>query len=138
MEGEDWFVGFDEVFESMPEGSEIDFDGPVNSASARVVAHRQGLFSIEIDLGRFASAKPRIAVADGFLVISADKSEYARVANQNYLQRGISAQGFRRSFQLGKDLRVIDSDISQGILRIEMEQAAQSIEESVTGWTRAG
>ena len=138
VEGEDWLVGFDEVFESMPDGSLIDFEGSSKGPSARVIAHNRHKFQIEIDLKEFAAAKPRIGINDGFLVITANKTEYAKEENHNYLQRGISAQGFRRSFQLGRNTRVTDSNLHHGILQIEIEQADPSYVEPVKSWTRAG
>lgn len=39
MEGEDWQVGFDEIFDDMCEGSLIEFEGFNNYPAARIVAH---------------------------------------------------------------------------------------------------
>ncbi len=138
VEGEDWIVGFDEVFESMPDGSLVDFDGSSKGPSVQVIAHNGYEFLIEIDLKDFAAATPRIGITDGFLVITANKTEYAKEENQNYLQRGVSAQGFRRSFQLGRNSKVTDSNLRQGVLQIEIEQANPSFVEPVKNWTRAG
>jgi HSP20 family molecular chaperone IbpA len=138
VEGEDWVVGFDEVFETMPNGSRIDFENSVDIPSSRVAAHNESRFEIELELGGFAKVTPRIQVAEGFLVISADKTELANTVNQNYLQRGISAQGFRRSYQLGKALRLVDSTLSDGSLRMEIEQIASAIPKPLVNLNRAG
>ena len=138
VEGEDWMVGFDQVFEVMDGGSVIEFDGLSSFPISRIVAHDSHGYEIQIDLGGFISATPRVKMVSDFLVVTGNKTEYAERENQNYLQKGISARGFRRSFQLGRGTRVVDSDLHQGILQIEVAQADPIAMEPVSNWVRAG
>lgn len=91
-----------------------------------------------MDLEGFAESTPRVKVIDGFVVVTGTKTEYAREENQNYLQRGISARGFRRSFQLGRDCRVTGSNLHLGILQIDIALAIPSKMEPIADWVRAG
>ena len=138
VEGEDWMVGFDQVFEVMDGGSVIEFDGLSSFPISRIVAHDSHGYEIQIDLGGFIGATPRVKMIGDFLVVTGTKTEYAERENQNYLQKGISARGFRRSFQLGRSTRVADSNLHQGILQIEVEQADPLAVEPVSNWVRAG
>ena len=138
VESEDWLVGFDEIFETMPDESIMEFDGISNYPMARLVTHNSHGFQIQIDLGGFAGTAPRVNMVDDLLVVTADKTEYAEKENQNYLQRGISARGFRRSFQLGRSAQIVDSNLQHGILQIEVEQAEPTAVEPVSNWVRAG
>ncbi|MEY3148806.1 MAG: hypothetical protein RJA01_481, partial [Actinomycetota bacterium] len=56
----------------------------------------------------------------------------------NYLQRGISARGFRRSYQLGKNDRVLDTNLRQGILQVEIDRTDSTAVASESSWVRAG
>ena len=86
MEGEDWLVGFDEVFDDMSNDSLIEFEGFNNYPAARIRAYDKSRYSIELDLDGFAQQKPKVSIENGFLVITASKNEYALKENKNYLQ----------------------------------------------------
>jgi HSP20 family molecular chaperone IbpA len=138
VEGEDWLVGFDEIFETMPTDSVLEFAGFITYPASRLIAHDGNGYQIQIKLEGFAESTPRVKVSDGCVVVTGNKTEYAQEQNQNYLQRGISAHGFRRSFQLGRDSKVTGSNLHQGILQIEIAQAVPSEMEPVADWVRAG
>ncbi len=138
VEGEDWLVGFDPLFEQMCEESILDFDGMSGYPASRIIAHRQDGFEVQLSLRGFDQIQPRVKVDDGFLVVTGTKTEYAQHHNENYLQQGISARGFRRSFQLGRDMHVVGTGSHHGILRIEVEQAAPSTLEPASSWERVG
>lgn len=138
MEGEDWLVGFDRVFEDMPDGSLIEFEGFNNYPAARIHAFGPTRYSIELDLDGFAQQKPKVATENGFLVVTASQNENASQDQKNYLQRGISARGFRRSYQLGRNDRVLDTNLQQGILQVEIDRMDSTAVASASSWVRAG
>ena len=138
MEGEDWQVGFDEIFDDMSDGSLIEFEGFNNYPAARIVAHNDHHYSLELNLDGFAHQVPRVKAEDGLLVVTASKNDYAANENKNYLQRGISARGFRRSYQLGKGDRVLGTNLQQGILRVEIDRMDSTAVASESSWVRAG
>lgn len=138
MEGEDWLVGFDRVFEDMPDGSLIEFEGFNNYPAARIRALNHNRFSIELDLDGFAQQHPKVSTENGFLVITASQNENALHDQRNYLQRGISARGFRRSYQLGQNDRVLGTNLQQGILQVEIDRMDSSAVTSESSWVRAG
>ena len=138
MEGEDWMVGCDEVFDSVPEGTFFDFDGFHNYPASSITTLANGRHRLELSLDGFSDQVPKVEVRDGLLIITGTKTEYAEIHNENYLQKGISARGFRRSFQLGQNERVIGTNLHHGNLQIEIEQAVPSAMEPVSNWVRAG
>ena len=138
MEGEDWQVGFDEIFDDMSDGSLIEFEGFNNYPAARIVAHNDHHYSLELNLDGFAHQVPRVKAEEGLLVVTASKNDYAANENKNYLQRGISARGFRRSYQLGKGDRVLGTNLQQGILRVEIDRMDSTAVASESSWVRAG
>ena len=138
VEGEDWLVGFDEIFEEMSPSSMLEFATYLDNPASRLIADGGNGYQIQLMLNSFSESTPRVKVDDEFLVITATKTEYSDRDNGNYLQRGISARGFRRSFQLGRDVRVVGSNLHQGILQIEVQQAVPSAMESAASWVRAG
>lgn len=138
MEGEDWQVGFDEIFDDMSDGSLIEFEGFNNYPAARIVAHNNHHYSLELNLDGFSNQIPRVQTENGLLVITASKNDHALNENKNYLQRGISARGFRRSYQLGKGDRVSGTNLQQGILRVEIDRMDSAAVTSESSWVRAG
>ena len=138
MEGEDWMVGFDRVFEDMPDGSLIEFEGFNNYPAARIQTYNSHRYSIELDLRAFSQQIPRVTTENGFLVITASQNENALNDHKNYLQRGISARGFRRSYQLGAYDQVIGTNLQQGILQVEIDRMDSSAVTSESSWVRAG
>ena len=142
MEGENWLVGFDEIFDEMPEGALLDVDSFRDFPASRIVAINPYFYRIELPLDGFSGQSPRIEVKDGFLVVTGTKTEYADKENRNYFQRGINARGFRRSYQLRSGDRVLGTNLHKGILQIDIEQAVPSeipgIKEPVANWVRAG
>lgn len=139
VEGEDWMVGFDPVFEDMCEESVLEFDGMSGYPASRIIAHRQDGFEVQLSLKGFDQVVPRVKIDDGFLVVTGTKTEYAQQHNENYLQRGISARGFRRSFQLGRIHHVVGTGLHHGILRIEIDQVdPSSIRPESATWERVG
>lgn len=138
MEGEDWLVGFDEIFDDMANNSLIEFEGFNNYPAARIRAYDNQRYSIELDLDGFSMQKPSVITENGFLVVTASKNEYALKDHQNYLQRGISARGFRRSYQLGKNDRVVGTNLQQGILQVEIDRTDSTAVASESSWVRAG
>lgn len=138
MEGEDWQVGFDEIFDEMSDGSLIEFEGFNNYPAARIIAHNNHHYSLELNLDGFANQIPRVKTENGLLVITASKNDHSLNGNKNYLQRGISARGFRRSYQLGKGDRVLGTNLQQGILRVEIDRMDSSAVTSESSWVRAG
>lgn len=138
MEGEDWLVGFDRVFEDMPYGSLIEFEGFNNYPAARIRTLSPLRYSIELDLDGFSQQVPKVTTENGFLVVSASQNENASHDHKNYLQRGISARGFRRSYQLGRNDRVVDTNLQQGILQVEIDRMDSTAVASESSWVRAG
>ena len=138
MEGEDWMVGFDRVFEDMPDGSLIEFEGFNNYPAARIRALNHNRYSIELDLDGLAQQNPKVETENGFLVVTASQNENALYDHRNYLQRGISARGFRRSYQLGRNDRVLGTNLQQGILQVEIDRMDSTAVTSASSWVRAG
>lgn len=134
VEGEDWLVGFDPIFEDMCDESVLEFDGMSNYPASRIVAHSPRGFEIQVVLKGFDQIKPRVNVDDGFLIVTGTKTEYAEQQNQNYLQRGTCARGFRRSFQLGESAHVVGTGLHHGILRVEIEQESTSVLAPASSW----
>ena len=122
----------------MPYGSLIDFDGFHNYPASSITTLQEGRHRLELNLDGFSEQIPQVEVRDGFLTVTGTRTEYAEIHNENYLQRGISARGFRRSYQLGQNERVIGTNLHHGILQIDIEQAVPSAMEPVSNWVRAG
>lgn len=138
IEGEDWMVGFDEIFEEVPEHSVLEFDGVSRYPASRIETNSANRFQIELLLEGFSASVPKVIVENGFVIVTGTKTEYANRQNENYLQQGISARGFRRSFQLGKGAHVIGTDLNRETLRIEIEQEDPSQVEPALSWARTG
>ena len=138
IEGEDWMVGFDEVFEEISDHSILEFDGVSRYPASRIETNSGSGYRIELHLEGFVASNPRVKIENGFVVVTGTKTEYAQRDNHNYLQRGISARGFRRSFQLDRGARVIGTDLNLGVLQIDIVQEDPSRMEPAKTWAHTG
>ena len=137
-EGEDWLLGLDETFDSFNDGQSSEFKGLKGFPEIEITSIDPSHFQISIYLQDFGNQNPRLDFRDGVLSVTGTKSEYGTNKNENYLQSGINARGFRRSFQLSRGSGLVGNDLHQGILRIEIEQAVPSAMEPASNWVRAG
>ena len=137
-EGEDWLLGLDETFDSWTDGQKADFKGAQGFPTIEISSLDPSHFQITIDLQDFGNQNPSMEFKDGVLSVTGTKTEYGTNKNENYLQSGINARGFRRSFQLSRGSGLVGNDLHHGILRVAVEQAVPAAMEPVSSWVRAG
>ncbi len=77
VEGEDWLVGFDQVFEVMEDESLLQFDGLSNYPVSQIATHNSHGLQIQNDIGGFSETTPRVKMYGDFLVVTGYKTEYA-------------------------------------------------------------
>lgn len=138
VEGEDWLVGFDDVFSDMPDETTADFSAINNYPISRLIVHSSSYFQIQLELGAFGEIHPRVCLEHRTITVTGNKTEYAERENNNYLQKGISARGFRRSYEVGGNAKIIDTNQSIGILRIDINQSGELESNSLSKLAQAG
>lgn len=109
-------VGIDRLLDSMMNRLDANNTGypPYN-----VIRLSEDSYRIEVALAGFAEKEIDITVKDGFLMITAEKTDEAVT---EYLYKGIGCRSFSKSFQLSDYVEVVGATFSNGILTVALER----------------
>lgn len=109
-------VGIDRLLDSMMNRLDTNNTGypPYN-----VIRLNEDSYLIEVALAGFDEKEIDITVKDGFLMITAEKTEEAAT---EYLYKGIGCRAFSKSFQLSDYVEVVRATFSNGILIVALER----------------
>jgi molecular chaperone IbpA len=111
------FDRFDDLFESLIEGTEDGFDTypPYNIEKAG-----ENQYRIVMAVAGFTMNDLNIMAERDTLVVTGKSSEDKADANVAYLHRGIAARAFQRSFRLADHIKVTGADMHDGLLTIHL------------------
>ena len=137
IEVDDWMVSFEEIFDGLSRNCIEEKDLLGGQPISRISIHQENRYAIELDLGAYSGSQPTIEAVGKCLVVRGHMTNDGENQNQNYLQKGVNARGFRRSFEIGGGARVVDSDLQKGVLAIEIEHLNQSMVKSDQHWLTA-
>ncbi len=84
-----------------------------------VIRLSEDSYKIEIALAGFDEKEIDVTVKDGFLMISAEKTDETVT---EYLYKGIGCRAFSKSFQLSDYVEVVGAKFSNGILTVSLER----------------
>jgi len=109
-------VGIDRLLDTMMNRLDTNNTGypPYN-----VIRLSEDSYKIEIALAGFDEKEIDVTVKDGFLMISAEKTDEAVT---EYLYKGIGCRAFSKSFQLSDYVEVVGAKFSNGILTVSLER----------------
>jgi molecular chaperone IbpA len=107
-------VGFDRIFDLLDETQRtVEEHYPPYNIERLGEDHYQ----ISLALAGFSRDEIAITAEQNVLTVEGRKADEA---NRNYLYRGISAQGFKRQFNLADYVQVKTAAFDNGLLRIEL------------------
>ena len=111
-------LGFDEVFDRLVKNHE-QFGGN-NYPPYNIIKKDEYNYALEIAVAGFDLSEIEINTDSYNLSVSGEKK--AEENSTEYVYKGISARGFRRSFSLGEHMVVKDAVIKNGMLTINLER----------------
>ena len=112
-------VGFDQLFDRL-------FEMDVNTNSSyphyNILKTDDCNYTIEMAIAGFNKDQIEIELSDGELSIKSKIKDQKLNESQNMIHKGISQRSFVRKFTLSDEIRVKNADLSDGMLRIKLEQ----------------
>jgi molecular chaperone IbpA len=111
-------VGFDRLFDFLENASRAETD---NYPPFDIEKLGDDSYRITLAVAGFKREEIEIVAHQNMLTISGRKDE-DRGRDGNYLHMGIATRAFERRFELADFVRVSGADLSDGLLRIELQR----------------
>jgi molecular chaperone IbpA len=110
-------VGFDDIINNLRSSASDNYP-PCN-----IVKVDDTHQYIEVAVPGFAEDELDVEVTGNKIVISGSKKKYTTVGVEmvDYLHRGIGQRNFVRTFALGRYLKPTGGEVTNGILRVDLE-----------------
>jgi len=112
-------VGFDDMFDEIMRVQESQANQS-NYPPYNIIRYDNNDYAIELAIAGFAYSDIDISVEGNILVISGEKSQDKPAGE--YIYKGISQRGFRRTFTLGNYNIVKDAIVKNGMLTVKIER----------------
>ena len=102
---------------------QIDHNGSQsNYPPYNIIKYNENTFEVQVAVAGFGEGEVEVNVKDGNLIISGEKQSEVHMADSEYLDQGISARRFIRTFGLADYVEVVDAANRDGILTVRLER----------------
>lgn len=119
---EAWSVGFDHEWRLLEKLQNSFMGGTTSYPPYNIKQLSEDQYLIEMAVAGFARSELQVELHDNQLLVEGSKESKHEEADTTYIYRGIAGRQFRQSFALSDHVRVIGSELKDGILRIELER----------------
>lgn len=115
-------VGFDKVVNEFFDNPSFTQSGYPPYNVARISSGEATTYEIVLAVAGFREADIKITVESDQLHVSGESHALDHGEAYEYLHKGIAERNFTRSFKLAKNVEVKGASLTDGILKIELEQ----------------
>ena len=115
-------VGFDKVLNEFFDNPSFTQGGYPPYNVARVTNEDKTTYEIILAVAGFREADINITVESDQLHVSGESKALDHGESYEYLHKGIAERNFNRSFKLAKNVEVKGASLTDGLLKIELEQ----------------
>jgi molecular chaperone IbpA len=119
---EAWSVGFDREWRLLEEMQNTLMGGTSSYPPYNIKQLSEDSYKIEVAVAGFAKSDLRVELHNNQLTIEGSKPSNDESIDVGYVYRGIAGRQFRQTFALADHVKVIDSDLRDGILSIKLER----------------
>jgi molecular chaperone IbpA len=119
---EAWSVGFDREWRLLEEMQNTLMGGTSSYPPYNIKQLSEDSYKIEMAVAGFAKSDLRVELHNNQLTIEGSKQSNEESGEGGYVYRGIAGRQFRQTFALADHVKVIDSDLTDGILSIKLER----------------
>jgi len=119
---ESWAVGFDRPMRLLDEMSNALMGRNTSFPPYNIKQVGSDSYQIEMAVAGFSKKDLKIELHNNQLTIEGSQQTASENQGSNYLYKGIAARQFRQSFALEDHVKVIGSELKDGILNIELER----------------
>ena len=119
---EAWSVGFDREWRLLEEMQNTLMGGTSSYPPYNIKQLTEDNYKIEMAVAGFAKSDLRVELHNNQLTIEGSKQTNDEGSNSGYVYRGIAGRQFRQTFALADHVKVIGSELRDGILTVELER----------------
>ena len=119
---EAWSVGFDREWRLLEEMQNRLLGGTSSYPPYNIKQLTEDNYKIEMAVAGFSKSDLRVELHNNQLTIEGSKQQSEDSVDDNYIYRGIAGRQFRQTFALADHVKVIGSELKDGILTVELER----------------
>jgi molecular chaperone IbpA len=118
---EAWSVGFDREWSILEKMQNALMGGTTSYPPYNIKKTGEDRYEIEMAVAGFSKNELKIELHNNELTIEGAKMERQERDNADYVYRGIAGRQFRQCFALADHVKVKESELRDGILKINLE-----------------
>ncbi|MGI9144062.1 MAG: Hsp20 family protein [Candidatus Planktophila sp.] len=119
---ESWSVGFDREWRLLEELQNRLMGGTSSYPPYNIKQDSEDRYQIEMAVAGFSKSDLRIELHNNQLTIEGAKQSIDESEQGTYVYRGIAGRQFRQTFALADHVKVLGSELKDGILTIDLER----------------
>ena len=119
---EAWSVGFDREWRLLEEMQNAFMGGTSSYPPYNIKQLTENNYKIEMAVAGFAKQELRVELHNNQLTIEGSKQATDEANSTGYIYRGITGRQFRQTFALADHVKVVGSELKDGILTVELER----------------
>ncbi len=119
---EAWSVGFDREWRLLEQLQNNLMGGTSSYPPYNIKQRSEDLYEIEMAVAGFSKGELTVELHNNQLTIEGSKQGVEDEAGHSYVYKGIAGRQFRQTFALADHVKVVGSELQEGILRISLER----------------
>jgi len=117
---EAWSVGFDREWRLLEKMQNALMGGTSSYPPYNIKQLSEDNYKIEMAVAGFSKAELRVELHNNQLSIEGSKQQSDSSSDVGYIYRGIAGRQFRQTFALADHVKVVGSELKDGILTVEL------------------
>jgi len=119
---EAWSVGFDREWRLLEQLQNNLMGGTSSYPPYNIKQRSEDLYEIEMAVAGFSKAELRVELHNNQLTIEGSKQSNDEDSGDSYVYKGIAGRQFRQTFALADHVKVVGSELKDGIFTISLER----------------
>ena len=119
---EAWSVGFDREWRLLDQLQNNLMGGTSSYPPYNIKQRSEDRYQIEMAVAGFSRNELQVELNNNQLTIEGSKVIEEGDSDSSYIYRGIAARQFRQTFALADHVKVVESELKEGILSIGLER----------------
>lgn len=119
---EAWSVGFDREWRLLEQLQNNFLGGTSSYPPYNIKQRSEDRYEIEMAVAGFAKSELRVELHNNQLTIEGSKNNEEEGVEGSYVYKGIAGRQFRQTFALADHVKVVGSELKDGILSISLER----------------
>lgn len=117
-----WTIGFDREWRILEDLQNSLANGVSSYPPYNIKQTGEHSYEIEMAVAGFSKENLRVELNNNRLIIEGNSGSKEEKSEADYVYKGIASRHFRQSFALADHVKVIGSELKDGILKVELER----------------